>query len=275
MEEAQESVRNEKTYGVETIGNPQDLPNSVKDNTEDENEGRDTSAASDSNHNEMKPQCDTLGQLSSAVTATKETETGSHSAPPSESMPSISENNESDNLQELKEEGGIRGDSSLSATNGTSDEDLEVFTEAREEQRKMSSESEKLQAAVSGIKQRGSLFGRKVSETLAKAEFEHLDPDVCVTLLRIPTMKKMSALNKKLKTANSSWLSGFLEADGLDVLLITVDNFSSKRVTQLCDAMLLLECVACVKTIMNSKYGLSFMVENQEYTRKLVKGEKT
>ena len=59
----------------------------------------------------------------------------------------------------------------------------------------------------------------------------------------------------------------------LQVLMDAVDTMSQRRVTALSDAMLLLECVSCVKHVLNSKIGLEYLIEQQEYTRKLARGE--
>ena len=167
-----------------------------------------------------------------------------------------------------------RDDDMLFSAGSTISEE-ENFADMLENQRKdkSSDKSEELQPEVSAVrKPASSLFGRRVSDMLSKAELSNCDPDVCVSLLRIPSMKTCSALNRKLKQADSEWIAGFLEADGLTVLLDTVDTISSKRVSQLSDAMLLIECVACVKTIMNSKIGLEYIIDDPDYTRKLVKG---
>ena len=52
----------------------------------------------------------------------------------------------------------------------------------------------------------------------------------------------------------------------------SVDTLSARRVTNLSDAMLLLECVSCVKHVLNSKQGLEYLVEHKDYTRKLARG---
>jgi len=81
-----------------------------------------------------------------------------------------------------------------------------------------------------------------------------------------------AALNKKLRTCERSWMEGFLEEGGLEVLLQGVESLSARRVVQLADAMLLLECVACVKSVMNSTIGLQVITQNSDYVNILVKG---
>ena len=74
-----------------------------------------------------------------------------------------------------------------------------------------------------------------------------------------------------------TWLLGFLEAEGLESLFDAVETISCRRVIQLSDCLLLLEAVACIKSILNNKLGLEFIIENRhskQYVRKLVKGKR-
>ncbi len=140
--------------------------------------------------------------------------------------------------------------------------------------RKLSDVSAQNMAQASRKSTRPSMFGRKIAETLKKINFDNCEPDICVGLLKMPSMSTYSALNKKLKSCSENWMMRFLEEDGLEVLLDAVSALSSRRVSALSDAMTLLECIACIKTVMNSKMGLEFLVQNQTYTRRLVKGKK-
>ena len=55
-------------------------------------------------------------------------------------------------------------------------------------------------------------------------------------------------------------------------MLDAVDAVSSRRGMKLSDAMLLMECVSCVREVMNSKIGLECVIEKREYSRKLAYG---
>jgi hypothetical protein len=59
---------------------------------------------------------------------------------------------------------------------------------------------------------------------------------------------------------------------GLSVLLDCVDSLSGGRVTQLSEALLLLEVVDCIKTVINSKLGMDYLVKADNDIKKLVKG---
>ncbi|XP_041357353.1 inverted formin-2-like isoform X2 [Gigantopelta aegis] len=113
---------------------------------------------------------------------------------------------------------------------------------------------------------------RKISQTLLHVDFDKCEPEIAVSILKISTVQTFGALKKKIKKSSRDWIQGFLDANGLGVLLDCVDTLGSKRVTQLSDAMLLLECVSCVKVVMNSKLGLECLVQNGDlYVSRLVK----
>ena len=57
------------------------------------------------------------------------------------------------------------------------------------------------------------------------------------------------------------------------MLFHAVDTLSSARVTKLADALLLLECVVCIKALMNNKLGMERLVQQaNDFGRKLVRG---
>uniref|UniRef100_A0A2C9K4F2 FH2 domain-containing protein n=1 Tax=Biomphalaria glabrata TaxID=6526 RepID=A0A2C9K4F2_BIOGL len=99
--------------------------------------------------------------------------------------------------------------------------------------------------------------------------------DYCLFLLAIPTVHTFSSVKKKLRNSKQEWLQGFLDHEGLERLLDCVDTFASKRVTALSDALILVECVECIKSVLNSKIGLSVLVHKSEYTRRLIKAMDT
>lgn len=118
------------------------------------------------------------------------------------------------------------------------------------------------------------VLARRISSAIKCMDLTECDPEMCVGLLKLPSIRTYAALSKKLRTCNKQWMSGFLEAYGLKVLLESVDTLSSRKVSQLTDAMMLLECVNCVKEVMNSKIGLEFIIDGKnEFIPRLVKGK--
>ena len=71
-------------------------------------------------------------------------------------------------------------------------------------------------------------------------------------------------------------LQQFLELDGLGSLISTVEQLS--RSTSASDgsfsgAILQLDCISCVKAVLNTTIGMTYFLQHQNYTRKLVMGE--
>lgn len=127
---------------------------------------------------------------------------------------------------------------------------------------------------TSGVGVLKRILRRKISKTLLKVDLEQCEPEICVALLKFPSVQTFSALKKKLKSSGMEWMQGFLDNEGLEALLDCIDSLGSRRVTQLSEALLLLECVSCVKCVMNSKLGLESLVQRPDYICRLVKGKK-
>lgn len=113
----------------------------------------------------------------------------------------------------------------------------------------------------------------KVMDAITGENIDNLSPEVCIGLLKNANLKFLSNLNRKLKQNDKTWNGEFLDLNGAQALLDLVDALGVRRVTQLSDALLLLECVQCVKTIMNSKMGLAYLVENGADLNRLVRGK--
>ncbi|XP_033631464.1 inverted formin-2-like isoform X2 [Asterias rubens] len=97
---------------------------------------------------------------------------------------------------------------------------------------------------------------------------ENSEPELCIRLLQLPTLHNYTGLKKRIMNGDREWLQRFLELDGLDVLLESVVRLSSRGMN-LAYAYLQIEVVNCIKAVMNSKAGLEYICENEEYTRKL------
>ena len=70
------------------------------------------------------------------------------------------------------------------------------------------------------------------------------------------------------------WLRAFLELGGLDLLVSTLERLAAAKhdFSSFSDAILQLDCVACVRELLNTDIGMRWMVDNRGLVRKLVKG---
>ena len=71
-------------------------------------------------------------------------------------------------------------------------------------------------------------------------------------------------------------MEDFLNLDGLSVLFETMARKGSgSRNMTISDTLLQLECVTCVRAVMNGEIGLAHITKDQSYTRKLAEGLST
>lgn len=61
----------------------------------------------------------------------------------------------------------------------------------------------------------------------------------------------------------------FLERDGLGVLLESLERLGARGLSSVADTFSQLQCVSCLRAVMNSQVGLEYIVQHQEYTRQL------
>lgn len=128
----------------------------------------------------------------------------------------------------------------------------------------------KIQTAKSSGSEDGG--GSSGGEDGPGASLENSEPELCIQLMRIPSINNYSGLKKRIKASSTEWLEGFLELDGLGVLLDVVERLSDRGMS-FTDAYLQVEIVGCIKAVMNSKTGMDFLIESVDFTRKLARGK--
>lgn len=117
---------------------------------------------------------------------------------------------------------------------------------------------------------------RKISRENKDGMIADADPELCVKLLETPSLKNFSGIRPRLeKPASKEWLREFLTLGGLDCLLDGLSSLSSgSGVSRCTGALEQIECVRCIKAVMNSSVGLELMTRNSDLTRSLTKGER-
>ena len=80
-------------------------------------------------------------------------------------------------------------------------------------------------------------------------------------------------LKNRLKTADQKWIEEFLDHGGLETIFDTLSALSNKGFCSLMDAVQQLECVRCIKAIMNRPFGIAYVIMvGNTFVNKLVKG---
>lgn len=97
--------------------------------------------------------------------------------------------------------------------------------------------------------------------------------ELCVRLLSSSCLRNFSGLKTKLQTSSAKWIAEFLSEGGMEVLFQALERLSrAGGKMAFVEAFMQLECVNCIKAVMNSKQGLDSMVQNSTLVRNLVEG---
>ena len=85
-----------------------------------------------------------------------------------------------------------------------------------------------------------------------------------------------TALRRRLTERNDpEWLREFLKLGGLGLILESLSLDPKDRGSTFEATVKQVECVAAVRSIMDARIGLDYIVDNKEYTHKLATGEST
>ncbi len=116
---------------------------------------------------------------------------------------------------------------------------------------------------------------RKVREAFLseEGELDETDPESCVR--QFYRCRQLPVLRKALRHADQAWMEEFLEWGGLVAIFDALSALAKKRMHSVIDAIPQLECVECLKAVMNSPYGLEFMINSgsDKFVHKLVLGK--
>lgn len=93
-----------------------------------------------------------------------------------------------------------------------------------------------------------------------------------VQLLRDPTVFNFSRLRSKLKSDDRRWMRGFLKLGGLEMLFEGLRSFGSYSGT-FSNLVQRLECVMCIKTVMNSQIGMQTITTSTKFGEKFATGK--
>ena len=91
--------------------------------------------------------------------------------------------------------------------------------------------------------------------------------EYCLRAISKPSLRTFKQLKDILRTASDEWIWEFLRSDGLGALFQSLHDLGCGK-SSLADTFVRLQCVDCVKAVMDTKSGLTCMIENKDFTRK-------
>jgi len=114
--------------------------------------------------------------------------------------------------------------------------------------------------------------GVKRQSSIPSVSYEGADAELCLNLFR--SSLNFSGLEQRIKSADQKWIEDFLEQGGLEMVFDALTALSNKGLASLVDVVKQLECVRCIKAIMNHPFGIEYVVvTGNRFVNRLVKGE--
>lgn len=83
-------------------------------------------------------------------------------------------------------------------------------------------------------------------------------------LIRNPSLQNLAKLRRSIKTNDKDWMKEFLEFDGLGLLFQCLKDLSAIQGFHLTDMVLKMECVMCIREVVNSQSGLDCLLRLKE-----------
>ena len=101
-------------------------------------------------------------------------------------------------------------------------------------------------------------------------------PEQCANLVTHPSSEIYYALKQRIQKCDPPWIRSFVDNSGLIRLVDTLGLLSQDRQkmpwNSVCDAILQLDCIGCVREVLNFNEGMEYLVRNGGLVDKLVLG---
>lgn len=113
---------------------------------------------------------------------------------------------------------------------------------------------------------------RSSSLMSSSLSLEGADPELCITLM--DRGLNFRGLMHRLRSADQQWMEQFLSYGGLSAIFDALTALGQKGFSSIADALKQLECVGCVKAVMNNRFGLEFIIAQpgEGFVKKLAQG---
>lgn len=79
--------------------------------------------------------------------------------------------------------------------------------------------------------------------------------------IRNPSLQNLAKLRRAIKTNDKDWMKEFLEFDGLGLLFQCLKDLSAIQGFHLTDMVLKMECIMCIREVVNSQTGLDCLLQ--------------
>ncbi|ELU12761.1 hypothetical protein CAPTEDRAFT_83604, partial [Capitella teleta] len=102
------------------------------------------------------------------------------------------------------------------------------------------------------------------------ASLQNCLPERCLKLAQNPSTQGYYALKASLETSSASWIQRYLNLGGLDALVDALESLSGRDFTNFGDTVLQLDCLGCIRAVLNTTEGMNSLLNQEDLVRKLV-----
>ena len=102
---------------------------------------------------------------------------------------------------------------------------------------------------------------------------DNVEPNIVIDMIRHPSIQNYTSLKKFLSKCNRGWLEKFLQFEGMEVFLETMEMLCDQGCSSVVDAFIQLECILCIKAILNSTAGIEYIADSKNASVLIAKGK--
>ena len=119
----------------------------------------------------------------------------------------------------------------------------------------------------------GGVITDRRDRSLTSSSLEGADPELCITMLERGL--NFLGVKNRIRSSDQQWMEHFLSSGGLTAIFDALEVLGSRGFSSIADAIRQLECVSCVKAVMNNVYGLEFIIHSpgEKFVTKLASGK--
>ena len=99
-----------------------------------------------------------------------------------------------------------------------------------------------------------------------------VSPELCIRWLKTPSVQNYYGLKAILEASSTEWLRAFVQHEGIEMLFEALQHLGERRRLSFADTFMQLQCVNCVRVVMNSREGLQSVIGDTKFTRFLARG---
>lgn len=100
----------------------------------------------------------------------------------------------------------------------------------------------------------------------SKEMWDNAAPELIIQFCR-HSLGSFGKLKTKLSNCDSDWIEGFLDHNGLLFIFECLEALSKSGLGHFLDAVKQLECISCLRAVMNNRSGLEYIIKSDQFQK--------